>query len=157
MFTLDGVPLLYNGMEVGDSIESAAPALFERMPIAWSMAERRPQVSTYYRALTTLRRTHPALTRGAMRWLRNSDEQRVVSFERAYAGESLVVVINLSSQNFAGSVETHRGSDNGNPDGEYREVIPSGFAGELPQSRGSLPSVFLGPWQFRVYGRGPTR
>ena len=35
MFTLDGVPLLYNGMEVGDTTESAAPALFERMPIAW--------------------------------------------------------------------------------------------------------------------------
>ena len=32
MFTLDGVPLLYNGMEVGDTTESAAPALFERAP-----------------------------------------------------------------------------------------------------------------------------
>ena len=45
MFTLDGVPLLYNGMEVGDTTESAAPALFERAPIDWEMAERRPQVT----------------------------------------------------------------------------------------------------------------
>ena len=50
MFTLDGVPLLYNGMEVGDTTESTAPALFERYPIAWEMAERRPRVMPYYRA-----------------------------------------------------------------------------------------------------------
>ena len=38
------------------------------------MAERRPQVAPYYRALATLRRAHPAFTRGAVRWLRNGDE-----------------------------------------------------------------------------------
>ena len=69
MFTLDGVPLLYNGMEVGDTVESAAPALFERAPIQWEMAERRPQVTPYYQALAALRRAHPAFTRGAVRWL----------------------------------------------------------------------------------------
>ena len=98
MFTLDGVPLLYNGMEVGDTTESAAPALFERMPISWEMAERRPQVNSYYRALAALRHAHPALTRGSVRWLRNSDEQRVLSYERAATGESLVIAVNLSSQ-----------------------------------------------------------
>ena len=36
MFTLDGVPLLYNGMEVGDATESGDPALFEKLPILWS-------------------------------------------------------------------------------------------------------------------------
>ena len=33
MFTLDGIPLLYNGMEVGDATESGDPALFEKLPI----------------------------------------------------------------------------------------------------------------------------
>ena len=42
MYTLDGVPLLYNGMEVADGTESAAPALFEKTTIDWGMAERRP-------------------------------------------------------------------------------------------------------------------
>ena len=74
MFTLDGVPLLYNGMEVGDTVESAAPALFERAPIQWEMAERRPQVAPYYRALAALRRAHPAFTRGTVRWLAQRDE-----------------------------------------------------------------------------------
>jgi hypothetical protein len=31
MFTLDGVPMLYNGMEVGDSTESGGDAMFSRL------------------------------------------------------------------------------------------------------------------------------
>src|SRR5205085_2046297 len=31
MFTLDGVPMLYNGMEAGDTAESGAPALSARL------------------------------------------------------------------------------------------------------------------------------
>jgi glycosidase len=143
MFTLDGVPLLYNGMEVGDTTESAAPALFERTAIQWEMAERRPQVAPFYRALAALRRTHPALTRGAVRWLHNGDEQRVLSYERAGAGEALVVVVNLSSQNFAGVVEA--------APGQYQDVTPERKAAG---TRGAnLPAVFLAPWDFRVFRR----
>ncbi|HLA72932.1 MAG TPA: alpha-amylase family glycosyl hydrolase [Steroidobacteraceae bacterium] len=147
MFTLDGVPLLYNGMEVGDTTESAAPALFERTPIQWEMAERRPQVAPYYRALAALRRAHPALTRGAVHWLRNGDEQRVVSFERTSAGETLVVVINLSSQEFSGIVAT--GS------GKYQDITPDLMNGAVPgtQRAVALPAVFLAPWEFRVFSR----
>jgi len=153
MFTLDGAPLLYNGMEVGDGTESAAPGLFERAPIAWEMAERRPQVTPYYRALATLRRTHPAFTRGTVRWLGNGDEQRVLSYERAGAGESLVVAVNLSSQAYAGVVAM--------PAGEYREITPV-LPGATPVSStpqdarraAKLPAVFLGPWEFRVFQRG---
>src|SRR5262249_36517442 len=42
VFTFDGVPMLYNGMEVGDTTESGAPALFEKLPVFWANAERRP-------------------------------------------------------------------------------------------------------------------
>jgi cyclomaltodextrinase len=142
MFTLDGVPLLYNGMEVGDTTESAAPALFERTPIQWEMAERRPQVEPYYRALAALRHTHPALTRGEVHWLRNGDEQRVVSFERSAGTETLVVVINLSSRQFSGVVETGAG--------RYEDITP-GVAGA--QRAVALPAVFLAPWEFRVFSR----
>ena len=150
MFTLDGVPLLYNGMEVGDTTESAAPALFERVPVAWEMAERRPQVTPYYRALAALRRAHPAFTRGAVRWLGNDDGKRVLSFERVGAGESLVVVANLSSQGYSGVVEVEAG--------EYRDITPDSqvtapapASGESAVRVAALPKVSLGPWEFRVF------
>lgn len=152
IFTLDGVPLLYNGMEVGDTTESAAPALFERLPVQWNMAERRPLVTPYYRALAQLRRAHPAFTRGAVRWLRNDDERRVLSFERSVAGESLVVVVNLSSQPWTGVVKSYPG--------KYRDITPdwqsgapaSGNKPPQPVVR-DLPALALGPWEFRVFER----
>lgn len=152
MFTLDGVPLIYNGMEVGDTTESAAPALFERLPIQWSMAERRAPIEAFYRSLAKLRREHPALTRGTVNWLRNADEQRVVSFERVAGDESLIVAINLSSSPFAGVIETGAGT--------FQDVTPDWQANDRNSPpRGvrrtaTLPSVFLAPWEFRVFSRG---
>jgi cyclomaltodextrinase / maltogenic alpha-amylase / neopullulanase len=157
MYTLDGVPLLYNGMEVGDTGESAAPALFEKVPIRWEMAERRPHVAAYYRELAALRRSHPAFTRGSVRWLHNSDEQRVLSFERSTTGESLVVAINLSSQPYSGSVAVGSGT--------YQDITPRWHSGQdrwarVPSSRdesgrsaAALPALVLAPWEFRVFRR----
>ncbi len=144
MFTLDGVPLLYNGMEVGDTTESAAPALFERAPILWNMAERRPAVAPFYRSLAEMRRKHAVLTRGDVRWLANDDEKRVLSFERQGAGETLVIAINYSSQPFSGAVRTGAGS--------YEDVTPWAQA----RQAGTPAALSLGPWETRVFRKaGP--
>ncbi len=47
MMTIDGIPLLYNGMEVGDATESDEPALFEKMPINWNSGGRPPMRAIY--------------------------------------------------------------------------------------------------------------
>ena len=59
MFTLDGVPLLYNGMEVGDATESGDPALFDKLPIFWNPKDR-PPLREIYHALIRLRKQNPA-------------------------------------------------------------------------------------------------
>ena len=149
IFTLDGVPLLYNGMEVGDTVESTAPALFERAPIQWNMAERRPYVEGFYKSLISLRRAHPALTRGDVRWLKNADEQRVLSYERTSGGESLVVVVNLSSSPFEGRVEAGTG--------RFQDITPAWQTTSKPApkvaERAPFPSVSLAPWEVRVFKR----
>jgi cyclomaltodextrinase len=143
MFTLDGVPLLYNGMELGDTVESAAPALFEDAKIQWEMAERRPQVAPYYRALSSLRRQNPAFTQGEVRWIGNADESRVLSFERSWKGESFVVVANLSSRAYDGTVDAGAG---------YTDVTPAD-ARLGAKTNATLPAVSLSPWEFRVFRR----
>jgi cyclomaltodextrinase len=105
MLTLDGVPLLYNGMEAGDTTESGAPALFEKLPIFWPFAERRPEFPRFYQRMFALRRTSNALRRGALEWLRNSDESRVVSYLRRGTDEEILITINFSNRPFFGSVE----------------------------------------------------
>src|SRR5450631_2401273 len=60
MFSLDGVPLLYNGMEVGDATESGDPALFDKLNIFWTPKER-PQLRIIYHDLIQLRKTYATL------------------------------------------------------------------------------------------------
>ena len=155
VFTMDGVPLVYNGMEAGDSGESGGPALTERVPILWAMAERRPEFKRFYRAMISLRRAHAALRQGETVWLSNSDEERVLSYLRRASGEEFLVVLNLSSLGWTGTVTLDAPAD-------FSEVTPEVtlplLPGEstpkaVPQPSASLPSLGLGPWGFRVFSR----
>lgn len=144
MFTLDGVPMLYNGMEAGDTAESAAPALFEKLPVFWQNAELRPAFPRTLQQLIALRRARAALRDGAVQWLHNSDESRVLTFARHTEGESIVVAINLSPQPFVGVTDT--------ADGHYRDITPGRAPGEA-----SLPALSLGAWEYRVFLRSQAQ
>jgi len=142
MFTLDGVPLLYDGMEVGDTAESGAAALFEKLPILWSIAERRPQFPRFYQQIIALRKAHPALRSTEVTWVHNSDESRILSFARHGAGETLLIAVNLSTQPFVGVVEAGNGG--------YEEITPE--PGDKTGARSAgLPAVALGAWEYRVF------
>jgi cyclomaltodextrinase len=141
MYTLDGVPLLYNGMEVGDTTESGAPALFERLPVFWEIAERRPEFVRLYPALTTLRREHAALRTGELEWLANTDDSRVLTWRRSNAEEELVVAVNTSSRPFQGAVTLDR------PDG-FADVTPA-----APPRPVGLPALSLDAWGYKVFHR----
>ena len=47
MFTLDGVPLIYNGMEAGDTNESGGGALFDKRNISWNPKDH-PELRSIY-------------------------------------------------------------------------------------------------------------
>ena len=119
MFTLDGAPLIYNGMEVGDSTQSGAPALFEPQKIFWGAAEWHPEYPKFYAAMASLRREHPALQQGELVWVHNSDEQHVVTFLRRSDAEEFLIAVNLSNTPFRGTVEA-RGEN-------WKEIEPSGL------------------------------
>ena len=143
VFTLDGVPLLYNGMEVGDTAESGAPALFERLPIFWGIVERRRQFPLFYRQMISLRRDHSALRRGETEWIRSSDEQRVISFMRRDGSEELLIAVNMSNRPFSGFVEVTNGFS-------FREVTPDSNS---MNHMTALPVLTLDAWGFRIFRR----
>ena len=98
VFAMEGVPMIYNGMEVGDTTESGAPALFEKLPVFWAIGERRPEFRKTYETLIRLRTQHPALRRGELEWLANDDEASIVSFRRRNEAEEIVALVNLSNR-----------------------------------------------------------
>lgn len=138
-FTLDGVPLIYNGMEVGDTTESGAPALFEKLPIFWGIAERRPEFPRFYKAMIDLRKNSVALRRGDLTWLKNSDENRVLTFTRKSGSEEILVAINLTNAPFFGTIEAA---------GNYDEITPNG-----ERKTNALPTLGLDSFGFRIFKR----
>ena len=156
MFTLDGVPLLYNGMEVGDTTESGAPALFEKLPVFWPIAERRPEFPRFYKQMIVLRKSSTALRRGALWWLRTSDESRVLSFLRHSTEEEVLIVINLSNRPFLGTIEVGNGAD-------YRDITPNVGPPQPPDASPTenarpiqpvgLPAISLDAWGYRIFRR----
>jgi cyclomaltodextrinase len=112
MLTLDGVPLFYNGMEVGDATASSDPAMFEKMPVFWHPGGR-PPLRDIYRDLIKLRKKYPAFSNDDVVWLQNSAPGEVVSFLRRDAKDEFLVLINFSSRRTTGSVElpTEKGFD----------------------------------------------
>jgi cyclomaltodextrinase len=154
VFTLDGVPMLYNGMEVGDTTESGAPALFERLPIFWAIGERRPEFSRFYKEMLALRGSSDALRRGSLEWLSNSDESRVITYLRRTPGEQILVAINLSNRPFFGSVEVGTGYDEITPD-ISAPLPPDAPAPERSARRRAigLPALSLDSWGYRFFRR----
>ena len=156
MFTLDGVPLIYNGMEVGDTTESGAPALFEKLPIFWPIAERRPEFPRFYRGMIALRQASSALRRGSLDWLRNSDEARVVTYLRKDPDEEILIAINFSNRPFFGTIEV-TGSQ------AFTDITPDVGAPLPPDApapeRGArvrmsgLPVLSLESWGYRIFRR----
>ncbi|MEK7854755.1 MAG: alpha-amylase family glycosyl hydrolase [Acidobacteriota bacterium] len=135
MFTLDGVPLIYNGMESGDTTESGYPALFEKMPIFWQTEVRRPEFPKFYRAMVALRKQSVALRHGSLAWLKNSDENRVVTFARRKGSEELIIAINLSNTPFKGTVDVS---------GNFQEITPE-YGKPLPPDDEKARAVVKDP------------
>ena len=156
VLTLDGVPMLYNGMEAGDTTESGAPALFERLPVFWQMRARRPEFPRFYQQMIALRRAHDALRQGRLEWVKNSDEAHVLTYVRRTPGEEVLVAINLSNRPFVGLVEAAQGA-------AFTDVTPD-VAPPLPpdvpapeRAAGvhavGLPALSLDAWGYRIFRR----
>jgi len=105
-FTLDGIPLLYNGEEVGDT---TAPQQQSHVAIRWDIwkpeSQRRTSIAgqqsnklRLYKQMIQMRKTEAALTSGELRWVNNSNLDGVVSFVRKTGNEEILVLINLTNR-----------------------------------------------------------
>jgi cyclomaltodextrinase len=138
MFTLNGTPLIYNGMEVGDDTQSGDPALFEPQKIFWGAVKWHPDYPKFYAMISALRHDHAALQQGATIWLHNSDEQHVVTYVRRSESEEFLIAVNLSNTPFRGSVEAA---------GNWKEIV-------LPVSKPepeAVPFISLNAFGARIF------
>jgi glycosidase len=96
-FTLDGVPLLYNGQEIGDT---SLQSIYARYPVRWEGAclPKAKAKFAFHQKLCQLRRTEPALATGETAWLDNDQPDAVVSFTRRAGKDEIVTIASLSNR-----------------------------------------------------------
>jgi cyclomaltodextrinase / maltogenic alpha-amylase / neopullulanase len=145
MFSLDGVPLIYNGMEVGDATESGDPALFEKLPIFWHPKERE-HFRRVYRELIKLRRNYAPFRNERVIWLKNSDPQNLVTLMRLDEKDEFVTVINFANRPLLGKVEVMNAK-------EFQSVDLAIYRDESKL----FPVLDLKPFEFRIYHRAVRR
>lgn len=137
-FTNTGIPLLYNGMEVGNAAGTTNP----HAPIVWANGD--PSFTTFYHSLITLRHQNPALTQGVMTWLPNSLPKQLLSYTRAGGGSEFLITINPTGTPLSGKITATLGTG-------WKAVSVAGA--EASASFSALPSVALPPRSFTVYRR----
>lgn len=107
-FTLDGVPFVYNGQEIGDTTPCEIMA---RKAIRWDAGEftasnfRAVPRYELYQRLFQLRRTDPALSAGRVRWVNNGTANSVVTFVREHGDRQVLVAVNLSNRRLEVSID----------------------------------------------------
>ncbi|MDY0164983.1 MAG: alpha-amylase family glycosyl hydrolase [Thermoguttaceae bacterium] len=97
LFTLDGVPFVYNGQEVADT---ARHSIFGRAPIDWANGQTPEGTArfAFCRKLCALRGEESALTRGAVEWLDNDAPDAVLSYLRTLGDDRVIAVVNLKNR-----------------------------------------------------------
>ena len=144
MLTLDGVPLLYNGMEVGDATESADPALFDKRLICWQPhSSERPQFRSIYHDLIQLRQQHPAFRTAEVHWLHNSSEETLATYLRADGKDEFLVAINFSNRPLDSQVTLQDAVG-------FAPVKITGLTSSEPHR---LPALHLNGFEWRIYHR----
>lgn len=138
LFTSEGIPLVYNGQEAGNDKRLQ---FFEKDPIVW----RAHPDGALIRDWIAFRKAHPSLDNapwGArMVQVKNSDAQKLFSFERAGSGDAVFVIQNYSAEERSATLE-----DIPYP-GNWTEK--GGAATELVKGT----ALRLAPWSTRVFTR----
>ncbi|HET9445406.1 MAG TPA: alpha-amylase family glycosyl hydrolase [Steroidobacteraceae bacterium] len=93
LFTLPGIPLIYNGDEAGAAFEPYD----EGPPIVWNDGG---ELALHYRELTALRRNKAALRSSMLQLLRTDADEKVLAYLRpaASGADDVLVLLNFSAE-----------------------------------------------------------
>jgi glycosidase len=137
-FTFSGLPMLFNGEEVGNDNSSKNT----HTVINWKSANA-ASFTSFYRSLLALRNANTALQQGDFAWLDNSAASKVVSFSRSDSAAQFVVVINFSNSPITGTLTSPPSA------ASWRDVSPIGSPGGT--SHTALPNFSLEAYDFAVF------
>ncbi len=111
LFTLDGIPFLYNGQEIADEVRhSIYYGVAET--VQWDLAESEVGSKRFALVQTfcNLRHSEAAMAEGKVVWLDNDVPEAVLSFLREAGDEQILVVVNTRNQAVSATLPKGGGS-----------------------------------------------
>jgi cyclomaltodextrinase / maltogenic alpha-amylase / neopullulanase len=102
IFTIEGIPLIFNGQEVG---ETKYLSLFDKNAINWKV-KGGTEIWNFYKEFIELRKSTPVFTEGDIFEIENSNPKQIVSFGRNLDNKLAIVLLNLSPQECLFSLKT---------------------------------------------------
>ncbi len=136
-YTLNGMPMIYTGQEVG--LKKRLSFFEKDMVPSW--AEN--ATTKFYKKLNELKHTHPALRAGTMggeiRTYSTNYGKELLIFSREKAGKEIMVMLNFSGKNLTYSSNDALGRIN------YHDAFTGKLVGNLPKT--------LKAWEYRVLVR----
>jgi glycosidase len=117
-FTMDGIPFLYNGQEIGDTVATDHQSHYS---LRWEidkpggmtgsgLASGQKAAYAWYQSLFRLRAEEAALHSPVVQWTGNSTPDSVISYVRGTGEASVLVVINASNRKISGTAASAAGA-----------------------------------------------
>lgn len=104
-FTIDGIPFIYNGQEIGDATPQDLFAYWPK--IRWeakTLPAQKEQIN-WYKKLIQMRKKEPVFVNGETIWLENDRPESVLAFKRQNASTSIISVINFSNREISVNIK----------------------------------------------------
>lgn len=135
-FTVEGMPLIYSGQEVGLSKQLE---FFEKDQIDWTGGE---EMTKFYQSLTQLKTDNPALWNGNfggdLKIIKTNNDESLFCFSRQKGENTVIALFNLSDESVSAFVE------NG-PEGNFTEYM-TGDETTMP-----ISGMLLQPWEYKIF------
>lgn len=115
IFTISGIPLIYNGQEIG---ERKRPSLFEKEEIGWDKGDY--GIRDYYQRLIKLRKENPVFANGETIKLSTSSPKEIAAYLRLNGKDKAIVAINFSDYEVTSTLRIPLGRLNLSRSAQYR-------------------------------------
>jgi len=139
-FTISGVPLMYNGMEVANNNGGQN----SHTPINWS-GSNASKFTTFYGQLLALRNgSGGALQQGTTSFISNSSPA-VIAYLRTGGGQTYLVEINTNGGTASGTITTQTGT--------WTDVTPAGAPGGKTHKLPNTGTFSLQGYDFAIFKR----
>lgn len=139
-FTISGVPLMYNGMEVANTNGGQN----SHTQIDWTGSEA-STFTTFYTQLLALRNSGPALQQGSTSFISTSSSA-VIAYERTSGSVSYLIEINTNGGSASGTLTAQSGT--------WTEVTPAGAPGGKSHELPSTGDFSLKGYDFAIFQKG---